>query len=79
MDEQLIQARQAQGFLSSDVWQRAYQNTRNHLIARWEKEQDAHKRDVLWHTLQALAAVETELMSEASTAYLEDMKAQAEG
>lgn len=79
MDEKLIEARQAQGFLSSDVWKRAYQNTRNRLINAWEQEQDAHKREVLWHTLKALAAVETELMSEASTAYIEDMKAQAKG
>jgi hypothetical protein len=79
MDDKLIEARQAQGFLNSSVWKRAYQNTRNQLVARWEKEQDAHQRDVIWHTLQALAVVETELMSEASTAYLEDMTAQAEG
>lgn len=79
MDDRLIDAKEAQSFLVSPAWKRAYVKARQNLMDGWGNEQDAQKREVLWHTLQALAHVEAALLGEASDAYIDDMKTQAKG
>lgn len=79
INDKIIKSQLVRNFLHSDEWGEVYNNLKSNIAGQWEIEQDASKREVLWHRLQALAAIQTELMSLASEAYINDMKTQAKG
>lgn len=55
------EAAEAKRILESEVYQKAVQAADDALMREMRMEEDAEKRDRIWHTLQATQAVTTQL------------------